>query len=257
MTPLYYIKVESRSVGLAAGVNDAPLALDTAAEGLAKSRPLNEWILPHGNRLTAFFFWPEKTPFKPGLARTRIELFIADPAQAAPRPQQVLATLDWPPANEPEAYPRKLSAPFDAASAPPTQVWTQAAPAAPLNSNDRQAILKLVENLRLALMGDDPQAAYKASMEKFEEQARAYGKPPERVRQATIEQFQMITTQPKRRSDPLPESEALLEPVADGRVIRVARVGDRDAVVIHAGKGGKFSIPVYVAKYGKEWRIVR
>lgn len=227
------------------------------------SRPASRPVLdqPSGNRLTADLTWPaERKPVK-GVARVEATLFVQDPDSEEPRPGKVLARLRWPINGVEEAYPYRHDEPVVEAipDPPPCRLWQEAAPLPDPGEPDRTVILALIERLRAAFVARKPEDALALLSYRYEDEARAENRPAERVRDAVLSQYRwMLGQKGEIVSHPLAAEEARLRKVAGGKVLLVDRRDGGDAVTLESPESELgFGIPVFVAKIGRAWTIVR
>lgn len=198
----YYLDFTSEELTVTAGVNRARLLTDLTGEGLRTIYPVNPWIKPKENQLTAFLSWPEDKPHAPGLGTVKVRLFLADPNKPFPSPLKVLAEFSWPALPKiAEEYPYTMTVPFLVDEAPPCTLWRDAEAVPRLEPADREAIIGQAEMLRLALTGGDAARAAEIARYKHEDDARSHGHRPEAAAEEAVEQYNMIINAPKLRSE--------------------------------------------------------
>ncbi len=257
MPELFYLQVVAEGAGSAVGVNDVPLVIDSDGGGISIVRPINEWLMPDNNRLSVFLHWPETRTYAAGLARVRASVFIGHPAAEWPQPLRVLADFQWPQPDQPEAYPYTFAAPLAVRPPPLTTLWRRATQLRAVEPPDRAALVALVERFRAALLGADPQAAFGLVAERFADDARAYGKDPDRVRDVVLTQYRELMSEPGRLSSPLELQTAAFDVVADGYLVRVTRGGTEPAIRIRTAEDTHYGIDVYAAKLDGAWQLAR
>lgn len=257
MVDFYYLDVDSQHVGLLCGVNDAPIVRDASAQGIRTTYPINEWIHPRTNRLTAFLFWPEDQPFVPGNARVKASVFVGDPQVQWVRPKTVLGEFEWPRPDVQEGYPYQFELPLQIPAMPPATLWDRAEPIATVSTKDREAIVKLVEDFRAALLGNDPDIAFRFVEERFADEARAYGKDPAGVRKSLVGVYASGMRKTGRTSQPLPVSDAVFDLVANSQLVHVTRRGVEYPIQMDTDSGDRYTIPMYFARVNGKWEIAR
>ena len=271
MADLYYLSMRSNAVGCVLGVNDVPLVVDSDGEGYVTDVPILLWLKPGENRLTAYMTWPDGVPYEPGTAELEASVFLHDPSQEAPTPLDTLASFSWPIPGVPEAYPFPFERPFVVSRPIATELWDRAEVIEELTDEDKRQIVALVEKLRAVIDAKDAEGAYALQEFKYTEDAVAEGKPPERIREAVIEQYQWLFEQDHVRSDPLKLPQAQFRIVAGGQVVAVSRPNNVSAISIEQRipappdeegeeayeEGLAFGIDVYVSRIDGAWTIVR
>ncbi|MEP0847589.1 MAG: hypothetical protein HRF50_12335 [Phycisphaerae bacterium] len=257
MPTYFYLRFQSLECGVAAGVNDVPLVWDPGGRGAQTTRPINEWIMPAGNRLTVFVSWPEEKPYQPGKSSIRAMVFIHKQGEDLPTPGTVLAELEWPTPKRPEGYPQVISLPLNIDQPPPTPLWTTATPIGSVSPADRQTMLTTIESFRAALLGNNAEAAFQFVEGKYRDDAVAYAKPEARNREIALDAIKDMMELRGRSSAPLTEADALFDIVANGRLVRVSRRGNENAIVIRTDEGMRIDLPVYFAQIGGKWQVAR
>ncbi len=271
MADLYYLSMRSNAVCCVLGVNDVPLVVDSDGEGYVTDVPILLWLKPGENRLTAYLTWPDGVTYEPGKAELEASAYLHDPSQEAPTPLDTLASFSWPLPGVPEAYPFPFERPFVVSRPIATELWDRAEEIEELTDEDKREIVALVEKLRAAIDAKDAGGAYALQEFKYTEDAVAEGKPPERTREAVIEQYQWLFEQEHVRSDPLKLPQAQFRIVAGGQVVAVSRPNNVSAISIEQRipappdeegeeafeEGLAFGIDVYVSRIDGVWTIVR
>ncbi|HKB16719.1 MAG TPA: hypothetical protein VKF62_11685 [Planctomycetota bacterium] len=261
MRTTFFLSVEAAGVRIVAGLNDVPLLVGEEPGGIVSTEPVQVWLKPAGNRLTVELSWPPDRAFLKGTARAEVTVFVHDPSSEAPKPAKVLARFRWPVPGVEEEYPRRHEERVEdpIPDPPPTLLWKEAAPIGELGSKDRTAILALVKKLHSALARRAGEEAFSLLQYRYEEEARAEGKPLERVRRAILDTYDwMFGTGELVVFPPLDPHSARFRRVADDRLVLVDRKDGLAAVYFeNPAEGLAFGIPVYAARVRGEWRIAR
>lgn len=252
----YYLDADSAVLCTIMGVNGIPILSDPAGEGRRAIYPINEWLKPGENTITLYAAWPEEKPFVPATGRVSLRVFESKPAAPSPAPGVVCGASRWPLPPAPEVYPFQAAVPFTVTAAPPTQLWQEAEVVEELEPADRQAILALVERLRLALMRSDFEAAITLLAYRYDDLARANNGDPDRLRQIAVKQYTRMMAEPLPRSTALADEEVLLTLAAAGQVVHVGRPQGKDAILLST-EDSEYAIPVYAARITGRWRLVR
>ena len=257
MAEQYYLEVKALNVGVFAGINDVSIVSDASGEGVSTLRPINEWILPKRNCLTVSLAWPAGKEFKPGLASVEASVFVADPDSPFPAPGQVLARASWPTVNHEEAYPFEIAVPFEIRNPTGATLWDRATPVRVLTPRDEARILEMINGFELALLARDAQRAYSFVAYRFEDDAAAYGKDPERIREVVLEQYEMLMSEPGFSVVPFDKDKDVeFEIVGMGCVVMVSRAGGGAAIQLRADSMNA-EIAVFASKLDNEWIIGR
>lgn len=261
MTRRYFLHVRATGIASVFSVNDAPVVVDLAADGVVVTDPVDTWIKPGKNQLVVDLGWPAGVDFVTGQASVQVQLFIADPGSESPRPGQTLARFVWPPAghlDQYDQYPLRHPVIFDVAPAPPTLLWHEAEVVTQLGQRDRAQIFQRVSELRQALMNEQPDLAYGLLAYRYAEEARAEGKSEGQIAAAVAEGYRDMFSFGHLDYAPVDEQSLVLRPHADQQVVHVMRDGYQFAIMaLHRPSGTGFGIPVYMARIRGEWTIVR
>jgi len=261
MTPRFYLHVRALGASSVVSVNDATVSVDIEADGVLVTDPVDTWVKPEENLLQVELRWPEEQTFTPGRVEAEATVFIADPGSDSPRPGRVLARFEWPPpghVEEEDQYPLLQQVTFQASPVPATRLWDEAESVTPLGQGDRAEIFRLVAELRHALMSQQPERAYDLLAYRYAEEARAEGKAEARIRAAVLEGYREMFSFGPLEYAPVDEQNLLLRPLSDGKVVHAMRDGYQFAILaLHRPSGTGFGIPVYLARVGGQWTIVR
>ena len=220
-------------------------------------RPVNEWLYPEGNRLTASVNWPPGESYQPGVGKLQARLFRGDPQAEVPEPGEVLGELSWPPPERPETYPHSLAVAVDVSDPPPTRLWREAEPIEVLTPADRAEMLAQAEALQQAVLAGRGADAYRLSGYKFADDVRANGLDPATLQQAVTGQYEQLAKDlAPARSEPLTADLAVYTLVGDGRLVQLTRGTEEYAfAVVGAELGAMYEL--FFANLGGRWRIAR
>ncbi len=261
MTPRFFLHVRALGAASLVSVNDAVVSVDLGADGVVVTDPVDTWIKPEENLLQVDLRWPEGQTFAPGRVEAEATVFIADPGSDSPRPGRVLARFEWPlpgHVEEEDQYPLRQQVAFQASPAPATRLWDEAETVTPLGQGDRAEIFRRVAELRQALMNQQPERAYDLLSYRYAEEARAEGKSEGSIRAAVLEGYRDMFSFGHLEYAPVDEQSLILRPLSDGKVVHAMRDGYQHAILaLHRPSGTGFGIPVYMARVGGQWTIVR
>jgi len=261
MTSYYYLSVEATGVLATVGINDVPLVVGDKPGSLTATEPVNLWLLPSDNRITVDLAWPSGKPVTKGSASVEAVLFLHDSATEVPTPKRVLARFYWPSQEIEEQYPYHGEVRIEGSIAdpPPTTLWQDAAALAEPSEAERREVLAIVEVLRSALIGKRLEDAFAVLTYRYKDEARAEGKPFERVRETVLEMYEWLVGQEGGlTSTPLTLEAARFRIVGAGKVLLVDRRDGVPAIYLENENADlAFGIPVYVARIGGKWTVVR
>ena len=260
MTERYYLFVRATNVASWVWLNDAPITLDSQGAGIVVCEPVDVWIKPGLNMLRVELDRPKVPGAGQGAALVEVSLFIADHGSNRPRPGHVLARFDWPPCTEgeKERYPYQHEQEVAISPAPDTLLWREAERFTQIDEHDRQEIIARASLLRQALVNGQPDQAYKLLSYRYQDEARAEGKPEARIRAAVMGGYRDMLSFGHLDFEPLHGGFVFLRPHADGLVVHVTRDQDLQAILAHHGRSGSFfGIPVFAARIHGAWTLVR
>ncbi len=248
--PRYYLSVNTSGLPALIRINGVPLIKDTAAEGLVTTEPVHAWLMKGENTLGIELRTP---PDKDAKAAADIKLYLHDPEAEVPTPQAVLAEFRY---SNPTPLPLTQDIAFSVPEPLPTRLWDEAEALTELSANDKNQILDLVNRLQDSLLNQDIAAALRLQDYKITDDARAEGKPVERMREGVTLSLQWLAEQGELSGEPLEGASAAFELCANNRLVYVSRQDGEEAVTIESDEL-YFDVPVYAARIKGEWRIVR
>lgn len=258
MSEPIYLSALAVNAFLQVSLNGVPVLTSPENTGINAMADVSGWIVPGTNMLGVRLYEPLLEP----AVEARVSLFLHDPAEEVVTPGVILGGFAWPPEREDPAepvppLPYAVEVPIEIADPPPTRLWREAGPVGELTEADRQRLLGLVEELRQRLMSRDAAGATRLLDYKLVDDALASGKPPERARSAAQELLEWAVESPLQ-SQPLAPGEAEFQVVGRGRIVLVRRPGGVPALRLYQpSTDNLFSIDVYAARLGGDWRIVR
>lgn len=250
----YYIRVNSEGVILFAGVNNVPLVVDTTAEGISVTYPINEWLVNGDNFLTGSICLPDGVIAPPPNTRVNIKIFITDSEKPYPYPKTVVQEFMWPPAKL--IFPIEIKQKFSVENVPDTILFRDADVIETLTAEDKNAILDKIEKMRDAIEQRDYSTAYDISKIRFNDQALSEGMPVNSNKQAIMECLQEFDKYPDLVSRPLMLDRAAFERVAFRKSVLVSQTNGRSGIVFESDSM-KLRIDTYLAKIKGQWEIVR
>lgn len=253
----YILQAYTEGIYASIGVNGFPVLVDDDGQGRSVLRAVNEWLYRDGNRLTASINWPPERSYQPGAGKLQVSLFLPDPDNDVPQPGELLGELVWPLPEQPEAYPYNLAVDVDVASPPPTTLWQEAAPVTELSPSDEATMLDTADALLQAVAAGRGEDAYQLCAYKYQDDARANGLDPVKLKQVVISQYeQFVKDQQVIETNPLTATDAVFTLLGEGRVVHLTRGNESYAfTVVGAELGAMYEL--YFANIDGRWRIVR
>jgi len=235
------LAVRASGVRAEAGVNDAPLEC-VSGRTLDGRFAVNHWLMPEGNRLTAFV-----APDDSGAPSRVFRLRVVDPDEALPAP----CSMRWKLPGSEKFEPFRVSLPFRPPSVPPCRLWGEARAFESLDdlaaSGARRAGLDVLD---ACLRGDVARTMdlleYRAS-----DMIAAYAEDGTKHRARLRKALESLLG--KGGAAPLREDEVLVRTAAGGRVVLLAGP-DGVPLVSFAGGGG---IPIAVSFVQGRWVVSR
>lgn len=261
MTDRYYLFMRAQNVASITRLNHAIIAADLSGDGLVTAEPVDVWVKPERNLLEVELRWPQGREFSPGQASYEALLYIADPDCEYPQPGTELASFRWPApmtTDREEHYPHRHAQFVFYPVVHNTRLWEEAEPLGELGEDDRQQIVQLVDRLRGALAGGQPEQVYQLLSYRYAEEARAEGKDEDRIRAAVLDGYQDLYSMDNLDFPPVDAAALHLDPHGDGLVVHVTREAHGPAVLARDPASGlTFGIPIFMARVGAAWTIVR
>ncbi|MEZ4407950.1 MAG: hypothetical protein R3A52_15960 [Polyangiales bacterium] len=249
MPPVAHIVVRARGVRVEAGANDAPFLRHAALVPVSLQYPLNAFVLPEDNRLTAQVSPLDDEDAEPGLD---LALTGPDPASAA------LLRVSWSLPRGAAFEPFTLSLPFIPPEAVETTLWSEGEVVDDLDDAALDGARALCAELVSAFARRDIDAVSALLDFRTREMAAAYEWDLDEHRAEVRETFQGMMDDPGYALAPVDVATLRFTPCGDGRALHVSRADDGELIGIRsAGSDEEQTMQVYVGRFGDRWRIVR
>lgn len=271
---LYVLELLMAGVHARAALNGVEIVADETAASKTLGLRVNPYVVDGENRLAVALRLPPPAPV-PEAGDTRASASLTPPVPAAgeadfalrliggrfgaePGPEGVLLKHEWNAARAPLA-PRAWRLVFNETFRPPRSFgrWAwQDAPAVTPQGADAAALRAAVAQLQAAAQARDARALLEAHRLKFAEFGRALDEPEDTFRNDLAEGLDAIFAARDFRVRSLDVDLLVLEPLAEGRLVRVRRP-DGGAPVQLSGGGEVLQIlPVYT-RLPAGWLIAR
>jgi hypothetical protein len=258
----YLLNLYTSGLSAVVGINGAPIFVEPAGMALGGGAEINAWLKPEGNVLsislsaTPILPSPILPPPKPLPINFKAEVYSVLPGSQTNQPDQMLATFerrlgDLPP------LPLKRQIPFKVPAVPPTHLWADAAPITQLTAADQTQLRSLVQKLADAIRSRDISAISALLDYKTRDYARAGGHSAESAEQVLRQQYSqtMFSQRPLTITSPSPYA-LRFDLIAGGQVVWMYHSLTEPALVVES-PATRFTLPIYAAKVGGAWRIVR
>lgn len=261
MSDRHVIQIDSRGMSTVVGLNRAHVVVDRTGEGVATTRPVNEWVMPGENTFDVLLA-PAESDEELDPPRLQAHAYIADAGSGFDKPIAPLARFEWPLAMPapPSRLPHMASLTFSVANPPPCRLWQDADQAGLLTDSDQREILGLIERFRDALMKRDPDTAFALMEYRYRDVARAHGLDQAALEADIRELYGDMFGQQRLHCEPLELDDAVFTMVGAGKVVMVNRGLGTDALRVEGGEAPArrfYGIGVYVARLAAGWTIVR
>jgi hypothetical protein len=248
-TPVFYtLSLEGRDLGAEIFLNDVLVDTLDAAERASASTAINPWVTPGTNQLRIRSLVSQPGAHPP-VVQARVGKRGADDLGT---PEQ-LATLQIAPAG-PDAVVDQTTT-FKVDPAPPAELWTRAE-VLRLDGDARAAAGNLARALERAFASRDAAAVATLLGWKTADIARASFRDQELARTTLREQLDTLFTDPAYTMDFLTPEALVFELCANQKLLRVARPTG-PALQIRLSQGGRYRLPLLMAKVDGAWTIAR
>lgn len=252
MTPLLMLGL--RSVGLKCRVlvNDIVLASDIEAQGCVHDLPLNEWIMPWGNRLVVEVAPPEvRSP-----AGTEIDVRVYAPVpegeEEGPSFQRVL----WRLAGDEALESFRVELPFARPVDCPTTVFGLARRIASLEGDELAAAAALAGEVHAAFVAADVEKIASLLAFRTDEVARAFLDDPAEDRANALKAYAKLVGAEGFAVRGLDLEKLEIRSVCDGLLFEVTHDG---APLIQAvdKDGPAGALPMFISRLESGWVVAR
>lgn len=254
---LFVLEMLFQSVHVRVQVNGVELVVDETAGSKTIATKINPYVVDGPNRVTAALRLPASVPGAPPPPAPEFVLRLiggthgADPGDAGR-----LAEYEWSAAQplSPDGYRGVFDHTVPIAS--PFGRWSwQDAPAASLAQNERSALLAEVEALHRAAVARDSHQVLAHHRLKFVEMARALDLLEADLYIDMTDALATMFSAPDFAIAPM-DPALELQPLADGKLVRVAAPGGRAPIRLSGGDQSLQILPVYTRKDGR-WIMAR
>ena len=258
----HLLKLDTSGLAAVVGINGAPLFIEPAGMALGGGTEINAWLKPGGNVLSISL---SATPIKRSIllprpeplpARVRAEVYTVLPGSQTNQPDRMLATFERR-AGDLSPLPLKRDIPFEVTAAPPTHLWSDAAPLSGLTTSDEQQLRAVVQQLADAIGARDLNAISALLDYKTKDYARAGGHTAEAADGVVRQLYagDMFSQRPLTITSPPPQG-LRFERVAGGQVVWLHHGLNAPALVVESPTV-RFTLPLFAAKIAGHWLIVR
>lgn len=232
--------VSGRGLRFEAGVNDVPLVRSARGEPVAAALPLELWLLPSGNRMTA-----QAQRLADSRREPALDVSIVRPDDPDPECMRV----HWSAPEDLAFDPFDVCVPFTTDGPPPeSRAWREAAR---MDSLDDEAIrgARGAGAALLAAFGKGTEAVLETLAFRIEDEARVLGEEPDAVRARVSALVGRILL--RRGPAPIAAGDVQTRLVAGGRAVMLTSGGAE--LVWSEGA----SMPVFVSCVGGAWTVTR
>ncbi|HEY0705221.1 MAG TPA: hypothetical protein VGG33_00390, partial [Polyangia bacterium] len=249
IAPVYYtLTLEGRDLGGEVFLNDILVDTLDAAERATATTSINAWVTPGANQLRIRSL-AGRGGAHPPVIRAQVGKRGADDLGTP----EVLTTLQIAPTQPDAAVDESTT--FKVDPAPPSELWSRAQPLR-LDGDARAATGNLVRELERAFARRDAASVTELLGWKTADIARASFRDQELARTTLRELLDTLFTDPAYTIDYLTPEALVFELCANQRLLRVARPTG-PAVQIRLSQGGRYRLPLLLARIDGAWKIAR
>lgn len=254
----HVLRITSKAAIAIAGINDAPVVIDGKAEGITTMSPVNPWLRKGVNHLTIFLGEKplvEGNPAPPPVY-AGISVYTAKPDSDTSDVDRMLATFEQQEEPQP-TLPLIRRIPFNVDDEPPCNLWKDAEEIKEISDRDKSDILGVMDDFARRIRASDSEGCVTSLAYKIKDCALANGQDPASMRNVIKGQFEKFIFAREDIKVILPaEGLAQYRPVCGGKVVWVF-AGLTDPALVVTATNAKFTFPIFVAKIGGKWTLVR
>lgn len=246
MNSQFELSLRARGVAVDAGVNDAPFLRVRGGRSASSRMPVDMWLAPEGNALTASI-----SPLDDGDESPLVELMLAPSGSALPP----LVRLSWSAPRGSTFEPFRIELPFAPGAPVRTRLWRDVAD--PVELDDAALDEARATGLHLchAMARRDLDAVMELVRYRTDETARAFGFDEDENVSAVRRAFESLLLAPGFALAPVVSEDLRVNPVAGERAFHLTRSDGRELVVTRGAP--EQTMQVYVAPVAGSWRVVR
>ncbi len=249
MAPVAQLLVRVRGLRAQVGANDAPLLRYEGSTPLALQYPLNAWLLPEGNLLTALFSPLDEEDSAPGFD---LSLTGPDPGGAP------LARLSWSLPEGAEFEPFALSLPFTPSEYVESSLWEHGEPVSELDDAELDAARALCAELHAAFARRDLDGVTRLLDFRTREMASAFEWELDAHRAEVRESFREVFDDEGYGVTPVEVSALRFTPCGADRALHVARADGGELIGMRVSRSREEqAMQVYVGRVDGRWLVVR
>lgn len=246
MNSQFELSLRARGVSIDAGVNDAPFLRVRNGRAASSRMPVDMWLTPEGNALTASI-----SPLDGGADSPLVELMLSPPGGALPP----VVRLSWSTPRGSAFEPFRVELPFALRGTVETRLWRDVAEPVELDDAALDEARVTALHLRDAMAQRDLDAVMALVRYRTDETARAFGFDDDENASAVRRSFESLMLAPGFELTPARREDLRVNPVAGERAFHVTRSDGRELIVTRGAP--EQTMQVYVAPVAGIWRVVR
>lgn len=267
MIDLYFLKVSASGLTVLVHLNGVPVVVDQDGFGIEQTLPVNQWLRPDQNTLSITLDLPSPDPDDEDAEEigdmpqtAQVSLFLHQQGASSPTPAVTLAQFDWPIAGQRPAYPHTWSQPLEGpVNVPPGMtLWNRTKPVSSVDAQARNAIYGLATTVAKLLREQRLDEAFQYLSLRYRDEAIAEGKPPEQIKTAVIEMWQVMVGIPDIGLAEMPIDAFEFNLVGDQHVVEMVRKDGMPAILFEDEEDETiYGIPLYFSVVDNQWVIIR
>jgi len=267
MIDIYFLKVSATGLGILIQLNGVPVVVEPEGFGFEETMPVNQWLKSDNNTLQVSLIRPEPDAEDEADSggtgepeEAQVSLFLHQQGADAPTPALVLAELNWPSAGVTPTYPHDWSQPLTGPlNVPPgMSLWNRTVPIGGIDTHAQQSMHQIAVNVAKLLSQKNLEEAFRFMGIKYQDEAIAEGKPPERIKAAVIELWEYMVSIPDIRLEEMAIDMFDFDLVGEQHLVKMARKDGMPAILFEDAEDETvFGIPLYFSKIGDQWVIIR
>jgi len=253
----HLLKLFTGGLTAAVGINGAPILIDPIGIGLSGTMPANPWLKPKENTLSIFLARPLTAPdVKLPEIEVQAEVFTVKSNSPLGEPDIILARYERN-ARDPVPLPVSREIAFVITAPPPTNLWAEAARITQLSAGDQIHLRTLVQKFADALQRRNLDGLSALLDYKTKDCALANGQDPDEMRQVIRKLYaEGMFTEPSFKVEGAQANALTFKLIAGGQVVWMFQSLSTPALVVRS-QTARYTLPVFAAKIGGSWRIVR
>lgn len=267
MIDLYFLKVSASGLTVLVHLNGVPVVVDQEGFGIDQTLPVNQWLRPDQNALSITLDLPSPDPDDEDADEVanmpqsvQVSLFLHQQGASSPTPAVTLAEFTWPEAKVTPKYPHTWSQPLTGpVTVPPGMaLWSRTQPVSSVDAQVVNAIHGIATTVAKLLREQRLDEAFQYLSVRYRDEAIAEGKPPEQIKSAVLEMWQVMVGIPDIGLAEMPIDAFDFNLVGDQHVVEMVRKDGMPAILFEDEEDETiYGIPLFFSRIDNQWVIIR